>query len=95
MADEFDIIERLRKAVAPHDGVEVGIGDDAAVLGPAADADGRSLVTVDLLAEGTHFTIPPATARQIGRKALAVNPHLEKVPELVKTLTEKVEGRDI
>ena len=29
------------------------------------------------------------------RKALAVNPYLEKVPELVKTLTEKVEGRDI
>ena len=29
------------------------------------------------------------------RKALAVNPHLEKVPDLVKSLTEKVEGRDI
>jgi tetratricopeptide (TPR) repeat protein len=29
------------------------------------------------------------------RKALVVNPHLEKVPELVKTLSEKVEGRDI
>ena len=29
------------------------------------------------------------------RKALAVNPHLDKVPELVKTLSEKVEGRDI
>jgi tetratricopeptide (TPR) repeat protein len=29
------------------------------------------------------------------RNALAVNPHLEKVPELVKTLSEKVEGRDI
>jgi len=29
------------------------------------------------------------------RKALAINPHLEKVPELVRTLTEKVEGRDI
>jgi tetratricopeptide (TPR) repeat protein len=29
------------------------------------------------------------------RKALAINPHLEKVPELVKILTEKVEGRDI
>ena len=29
------------------------------------------------------------------RKALAINPHLDKVPALVKTLTEKVEGRDI
>ena len=29
------------------------------------------------------------------RKALAVNPYLEKVPELIKTLSEKVEGRDI
>jgi tetratricopeptide (TPR) repeat protein len=29
------------------------------------------------------------------RKALAINPHLEKVPTLVKTLQEKVEGRDI
>jgi tetratricopeptide (TPR) repeat protein len=29
------------------------------------------------------------------RKALAINPHLEKVPELIKTLSEKVEGRDI
>ena len=29
------------------------------------------------------------------RQALAVNPHLDKVPELVKSLSEKVEGRDI
>ena len=29
------------------------------------------------------------------RKALAINPHLEKIPDLVKTLSEKVEGRDI
>jgi tetratricopeptide (TPR) repeat protein len=29
------------------------------------------------------------------RKALEINPHLEKVPELVKQLSEKVEGRNI
>ena len=29
------------------------------------------------------------------RKALAINPHLEKVPDLVKSLSQKVEGRDI
>jgi tetratricopeptide (TPR) repeat protein len=29
------------------------------------------------------------------RMALAINPHLDKVPELVKQLSEKVEGHDI
>lgn len=29
------------------------------------------------------------------RRALAIDPYLEKVPELVKQLSEKVEGRDI
>src|SRR5580704_2026887 len=29
------------------------------------------------------------------RRALAINPHMDIVPELVKTLSEKVEGRDI
>lgn len=29
------------------------------------------------------------------RKALAINPHIENIPDIVKTLTEKVEGRDI
>lgn len=29
------------------------------------------------------------------RKALAVDPYLEKVPDIVRSLTEKVEGRDI
>ncbi|MES1149834.1 MAG: tetratricopeptide repeat protein [Bradyrhizobium guangdongense] len=29
------------------------------------------------------------------RKALAINPHLDKIPDQVKSLTEKVEGLDI
>ena len=29
------------------------------------------------------------------RKALAIDPHLENIPDVVKTLTDKVEGRDI
>jgi len=34
-------------------------------------------------------------ALEVFRRALAVHPHLDRIPELVKTLTEKVEGRDI
>jgi tetratricopeptide (TPR) repeat protein len=29
------------------------------------------------------------------RRALAINPHLEHIPDVVKSLTEKVDGRDI
>src|SRR5262245_20935551 len=29
------------------------------------------------------------------RRAIQVNPHLQKIPDLIKSLTEKVEGRDI
>lgn len=34
-------------------------------------------------------------ALEVYRKALALDPHMKRVPELVRTLTEKVEGRDI
>jgi tetratricopeptide (TPR) repeat protein len=34
-------------------------------------------------------------ALEVYRRALALDPHIKRVPELVKTLTEKVEGRDI
>jgi hypothetical protein len=29
------------------------------------------------------------------RRALDVHPHLPRIPDLVKSLTEKVDGRDI
>ena len=34
-------------------------------------------------------------ALEVYRRALALDPHMKRVPELVKTLTEKVEGREI
>jgi tetratricopeptide (TPR) repeat protein len=34
-------------------------------------------------------------ALEVFRRALALHPHLERIPDMVKSLTEKVEGRDI
>lgn len=68
---EFELIAWIRERAATHPHVRVGIGDDAAALDwPAKSC---SLVAADMLLEGVHFTFPPATPRQVGRKALAVN----------------------
>jgi tetratricopeptide (TPR) repeat protein len=34
-------------------------------------------------------------ALEVFRKAVEVNPHMTRIPDLIKSLTEKVEGRDI
>jgi tetratricopeptide (TPR) repeat protein len=34
-------------------------------------------------------------ALEVYRRALAIHPHLERIPDLIKKLTEKLEGRDI
>ena len=52
-----------------HSGDPVGNGDDAAVLGPAA----ATVVTTDMLVEGTHFRLDLTTWRDIGRRAVAQN----------------------
>lgn len=69
---EFGFIEHIRALFAgiPANGFE-GIGDDCAVL-PVGG--GESLVfTADLLVEGVHFLRLATTARELGRKSLAVN----------------------
>ncbi|MFN3601293.1 MAG: thiamine-phosphate kinase [Dietzia sp.] len=52
-----------------HCGDPVGNGDDAAVLGAAA----ATVVTTDMLVEGTHFRLDLTTWRDIGRRAVAQN----------------------
>lgn len=66
---EFQLIDWIRAQVPRDPRVPVGIGDDAAVV----SASGPGLVAVDMLMEGVHFTIPPVSPRDVGRKALAVN----------------------
>jgi thiamine-monophosphate kinase len=68
---EFSLIDWIRKRVrsADGDGLECGIGDDAAV----ARLDAHLVLATDMLMEGTHFRFPAATPDLAGRKALAVN----------------------
>jgi thiamine-monophosphate kinase len=70
--NEFDLITKLeRRFSKTSPSVEVGIGDDAAVV--AAGGGIRWALTTDALIEGVHFERRYASARQLGHKALAVN----------------------
>ncbi|MGC3970900.1 MAG: thiamine-phosphate kinase [Pirellulales bacterium] len=51
--------------------VEVGPGDDAAVV--ALGADTRLVATTDMLSDGVDFRLGEVDPRRIGREALAVN----------------------
>ena len=70
---ERGLIRRIRATpvAAGDSGVEVGIGDDTAVL--AVPPGHRLLVTTDLVIENVHFRRVSAAPSDIGWKALAVN----------------------
>jgi thiamine-monophosphate kinase len=67
---EFDYIRWLRAQIAHSQRVRVGVGDDCAVLEPS---NHLTLITTDMLLDGSHFRLADVGPRRVGRKALAVN----------------------
>ncbi len=68
MSTEFDLIDRFFSRVSPA--AKLGVGDDAALVEPAAGYD--LAMTMDTLVSGIHFS-PDCEPRALGHKALAVN----------------------
>ena len=74
---EFDLIERFFKAPARamqlqanHPGIQLGIGDDCALLQPTSGM--QLAISSDMLVEGRHF-FADVDPYKLGQKALAVN----------------------
>jgi thiamine-monophosphate kinase len=67
---EFEVIDRLTRGRPASGEVVVGPGDDGAVV---SAADGRVVVSTDMLVEGRHFRRDWSTPHDIGRKAVAQN----------------------
>ncbi|NJM43171.1 MAG: thiamine-phosphate kinase [Brachymonas sp.] len=68
---EFDLIERyFKRSTPPKSGVDLGIGDDCALLAPAPGM--QLAISSDMLVEGRHF-LSTVNPEALGHKALAVN----------------------
>ena len=67
MLPEHELIELIAAVAGSGDGVQVGIGDDAAVLA------GGLVVSTDMLVEGVHFDRERLDDRAIGARAAAAN----------------------
>ncbi|MGV3655083.1 MAG: thiamine-phosphate kinase [Noviherbaspirillum sp.] len=71
MLSEFGLISRyFNRALPPDPRLVLGIGDDCALLAPAAGM--QLAVSSDMLVEGRHF-FPQADPARLGHKSLAVN----------------------
>lgn len=71
ITNEFQLIDTLTKNFQKyHDQLEVGVGDDAAVV---KHGDKYLLLTCDTIVENDHFNCDWSTPEQIGRKAAEVN----------------------
>src|SRR6266545_4195715 len=68
---EEELVEAIRKVLSGElPGVQVGIGDDAAVVGSGT---GSTVLTTDMLIEDVHFERSTISARDLGAKSIVVN----------------------
>lgn len=67
---EFGLIEKIRKDIHIPEGI-MGIGDDCAVIPQRSGVE--TLVSTDMLIEGTHFLIDDISPFRLGWKSAAVN----------------------
>ena len=67
---EFAVIDRLVAGRRQPETVQLGPGDDAAVV---SATDGRVVVSTDMLVEGNHFRLDWSSPHDVGRKAIAQN----------------------
>ena len=68
--NEFELIGRFFRRAPRNADVRIGIGDDGAVVAPAAGME--YVISVDMLVEGRHFA-PETNPVLLGHKTLAVN----------------------
>ena len=68
--DEAGVIAALARIFGTsHRGVDIGIGDDGAVVSTSE----KTTITTDMAVEGTHFSTTWGSAFEIGRKVTAAN----------------------
>ena len=68
--DEAGVIAALARIFGTsHRGVDIGIGDDGAVV----STNDKTIITTDMAVEGTHFSTTWSSAFEIGRKVTAAN----------------------
>jgi thiamine-monophosphate kinase len=67
---EFELIDRMTRDRPESSDVALGPGDDGAVV---VAADGRVVISTDMLVEGRHFRLDWSTPHDVGRKAVAQN----------------------